>query len=528
MTVTALSAGTPVGRYRLDELVSRGGMGEVWRAYDATLGRSVAVKLLHEGVTDRGDRERFLREARAAAQLSHPNIVSIFDVGEWNGRPFLVMELLNGRTLAEELADRGPLPLEAVRDLGAQAAAGLSAAHAAGIVHRDIKPSNLVHTQDGTLKLVDFGIARVLDEASTRLTATGTIVGTAAYLAPEQARGLASDTRTDLYALGCVLYQLLSGRTPFVGGPTEVMYAHLYTTPEPPSLLRPDVPPDLEAMVLAMLAKDPDLRPQDAAGVRSTLLASPTAATAFAPAAGALSGQAAPPWHPDSPRYGDDRSRADGRGGGTQSLPVEEISGPGDRLDDEPPRRQPVRAALLLLVGIAAVALLVWGGTTWWNSVNRGQGQAGNNQPTAPAGQQESPTESETPTPTANEPASLEPGSPDWLRRLRGVITTLAAVDAIDPEVADKLRGKIDDALENYAEGRPNQARKKVNDLMRDIREAREDGDIAEGTRLDEVVGGLDVLDRLRPDGDGDGGDGDNSGPGNGDGGDGGGRSGEG
>ena len=319
MNVTALSAGTSVGRYRLDELVSRGGMGEVWRAYDATLGRSVAVKLLHEGVTDRGDRERFVREARAAAQLSHPNIVSIFDVGEWNGRPFLVMELLDGQTLAEELADRGPLPLEAVRDLGAQAAAGLAAAHAAGIVHRDIKPSNLVRTREGTLKLVDFGIARVLDEASTRLTATGTIVGTAAYLAPEQARGLVSDARTDLYALGCVLYQLLSGRTPFVGGPTEVMYAHLYTAPEPPSRLRPDVPPELETMVLAMLAKEPDLRPRDAASVRSTLLASPTEAT--------VARMAAPPgpWYSTSPALPDPNrpAGADGwGGGGTQALPA--------------------------------------------------------------------------------------------------------------------------------------------------------------------------------------------------------------
>ncbi|MEQ7125734.1 protein kinase [Actinopolymorpha sp. B11F2] len=271
MNLESAMVGTSVGRYRLDELLSRGGMGEVWRAFDTTLGRPVAVKLLRAGLTDAADKKRFVREARSAAQLSHPNVVAIFDVGDWLGSSYLVMELLEGKTLAEELADNGPLPIADVRDLGAQAAAGLMAAHAAGVVHRDVKPSNLVRTREGTLKVVDFGIARVLNEASTRLTRTGTIVGTAAYIAPEQARGTDADARTDLYALGCVLYQLLAGRTPFVGGPTEVMYAHLYTEPEPVTRLRPDVPADLEALILSLLAKDPANRPADAATVRTAL-----------------------------------------------------------------------------------------------------------------------------------------------------------------------------------------------------------------------------------------------------------------
>jgi serine/threonine-protein kinase len=173
MSVSATRPGTTVGRYRLDELLNTGGMGEVWRAYDTTLGRQVAVKLLLAGVNEPADRRRFIREARAAAQLNHPNVVAIFDVGDWSGRPYLVMELLDGRTLAEELHERGPLPVEEVRDLAAQAASALHAAHSAGVVHRDIKPSNLFRTREGALKILDFGIARVLDEASTRLTVPG-------------------------------------------------------------------------------------------------------------------------------------------------------------------------------------------------------------------------------------------------------------------------------------------------------------------------------------------------------------------
>lgn len=267
-----MAPGASIGRYRLDTLVSRGGMGEVWQAYDETLGRQVALKLLYEDLGERPVGERFLREARAIARLEHPNIVTVHDVGEFEGRPYLVMELLEGRTVADEIDERGPLPVAEVREIGALTAAALRFAHDAGVIHRDVKPANLVLTADVGVKLVDFGLARLVEESDTRLTPAGTAMGTIAYVAPECARGDTIDERSDLYSLGCLLYELLCGRPPFVGELPVVAYAHVQTEPDPPSTHRPDVPPDLETLVMALLAKDPSLRPRDADVVRNYLL----------------------------------------------------------------------------------------------------------------------------------------------------------------------------------------------------------------------------------------------------------------
>ncbi|GAB3408010.1 serine/threonine-protein kinase [Flindersiella endophytica] len=261
-----------IDRYRLQELLSRGGMGEVWRAEDEVLDRPVAVKLLYEDLDASPDRERFLREARAAARLAHPNIVATHDVGEWDGRPYLVMEFLQGRTLAEELEEHGPFPIEAVRELGAQVAAALEGAHEAGIVHRDLKPANLILTSDGELKLIDFGLAWLLDESSERLTPAHTAMGTVTHLAPELAIGGAVDERSDLYSLGCVLYELACGRPPFQGSMAAIVLGHVQDEPDPPSTLRPDIPADLESLILHLLAKEPEHRPPDAGEVRRRLL----------------------------------------------------------------------------------------------------------------------------------------------------------------------------------------------------------------------------------------------------------------
>ncbi|WP_314171813.1 serine/threonine-protein kinase [Streptomyces winkii] len=248
-------------RYRTLELLGRGAMGEVWRAEDTALGREVAVKLLLEQVAMDNAAERFRHEAQTAARLNHPNVVAVYDFDEEDGRAYLVMELVPGRSLRHELAARGALDIDEVRRTGAQAAAGLAAAHAHGVVHRDVKPGNLLLTADGTVKVADFGIARAAMEAGSSMTTTGAVLGTGNYLAPERGMGRDAEPASDVYALGCVLYEMLCGRPPFTGDPAAVVYQHVDQPPQHPAELRPDVPAALAASVLGMLAKDPAARP---------------------------------------------------------------------------------------------------------------------------------------------------------------------------------------------------------------------------------------------------------------------------
>ncbi|MFE6199928.1 serine/threonine-protein kinase [Streptomyces sp. NPDC057838] len=251
------------GRYRLDVEIGRGGMGEVWRAYDETLARAVAVKLLLPQDTDATAASRFRLEAQTAGRLNHPNLVGVLDFGEYDNRLYLVMELVEGDSLAGVLAASGALPAGRVADLAAQAAAGLAAAHAQGIVHRDIKPANLLLDVHGTLKIGDFGIARFLDDPGAALTATGQIVGTGLYLAPERALGQPAGPASDMYSLGCVLYQLLSGRPPFQADTAvALLHQHLDAAPVPPRELGvAGLPPAFENYLLGLLAKHPEDRP---------------------------------------------------------------------------------------------------------------------------------------------------------------------------------------------------------------------------------------------------------------------------
>ncbi|MEK2474215.1 serine/threonine-protein kinase [Streptomyces noursei] len=250
------------GRYRLRDTIGRGAMGEVWRAFDETLGRPVAVKLLLPHDSDPTAPSRFRLEAQTAGSLSHPHVVAVLDFGEHEDRLFLVMELVDGGSLADQLAVSGPLPAEHVTHIAAQAALGLVAAHRQGIVHRDIKPANLLLGADGTLKIADFGIARFLDDSGAALTATGQIVGTSLYLAPERALGRTAGPASDVYSLGCVLYQLLTGRPPFqADSALAVLHQHLDAAPVPPWQLGVDLPPAFESYLLGLLAKEPESRP---------------------------------------------------------------------------------------------------------------------------------------------------------------------------------------------------------------------------------------------------------------------------
>src|SRR5438045_2999898 len=247
------------GRYVIRRRLGSGGMADVYLAEDQELGRQVALKMLNERhAADEQFVERFRREARNAAGLNHPNIVSIFDRGHAEGTYYIAMEFLDGRTLKELLVKNGPTPIPIAIDYSRQILNALSFAHRHGIVHRDIKPHNVVVGLDGRVKVTDFGIAR---SQASQMTEAGSIVGTAQYLSPEQAKGAPVDPRSDLYSLGIVLYEMLTGQVPFTGDtPVEIAMKHLSQVPEPPSKLRPDVPHDLDAVVMRSLAKDPDQR----------------------------------------------------------------------------------------------------------------------------------------------------------------------------------------------------------------------------------------------------------------------------
>ena len=361
-------------RYRLDSRIATGGMGEVWRATDGVLGREVAVKLLkREYADDPTFRSRFETEARNAAALHHPNVASVFDFGELPTtegddapQPYLVMELVRGEPLSALIRNGEPMPAESAVDLITQAAAGITAAHALGIVHRDVKPANLLVTPDGTLKITDFGIARAADAVS--LTQTGQVVGTPQYLSPEQAEGKTATQASDIYSLGVVLYECLAGRRPFDGdSPIATALSHLRDEPPP---LPASVPQHLRETVRVALAKDPAARFASAAAFADALRGGPlrtgqvgpdsssdtsadaptlVAGAATAPLAGAAAAGAAA-WEPEP----DDQYQA-------PTGPPTRTTGPTD--PEPPPRRRAwlpwVAAALAVLVVVLVVARLV-------------------------------------------------------------------------------------------------------------------------------------------------------------------------
>ena len=261
------------GRYELTHLIARGGMAQVYRAMDRQLERPVALKVLFPELSvDRTFVERFRREAQAAANLSHPNIVPVFDWGEDDGSYFIVMEYVEGRPLSAVLRDPQRLSPRQIATIGAGVAAALAFAHRHGVVHRDVKPGNVLITPDGDVKVTDFGIARAMNTEES-LTQTGAVMGTAAYFSPEQAEGKGVDSRSDIYSLGVVLYEMAVGRPPFTGdSPVAVASKHVRDMPVLPREANPTVPPALEAVIMKAMAKDPDDRYGSAEELRADLL----------------------------------------------------------------------------------------------------------------------------------------------------------------------------------------------------------------------------------------------------------------
>ena len=313
------------GRYEIGELLGRGGMAEVHIGRDSRLGRTVAVKMLRPDLArDPSFQARFRREAHSSASLNHPAVVAVYDTGEdqfaGNPVPYIVMEYVEGSTLRDLLASGNRLVPERALEIVDGVLAALAYSHQQGIVHRDIKPANVMLTAAGEVKVMDFGIARLLDDMSATMTQTSAVIGTAQYLSPEQARGEQVDARSDLYSTGCLLYELLTGRPPFVGdSPVSVAYQHVREEPVPPSQVDPDVSPSVDAIVLKSLTKNRDNRYQTADEMRRDIAAAlagrPVAAVLPPPVTASqqtqhttvLPGTSAIP-----PVSGDDR---DGRGG---------------------------------------------------------------------------------------------------------------------------------------------------------------------------------------------------------------------
>lgn len=309
-------------RYELHRRLARGGMSDVYLARDLLLDRPVAVKVLFpEFAKDPKFVERFRREAKAAANLTHPNIVNVYDWGQQGETYFIVMEYVEGRSLAEIIRADGPLDGRRAAEIATDIAAALSFAHRNGVVHRDIKPGNVLVSPQGQVKVADFGIAQAMT-STTHLTQAGSVMGTATYFSPEQAQGKPVDPRSDLYSLGCVLYETLTGEPPFSGDtPVAIAYKHVQDTPVPPTQLNPRVPQPLQAITLQLLAKDPSARYASADDLRGDLaryLEGHKVAAVIPPAAAAGATVAAPAMPPPvvpPPRYDDYDDEPRGRSG---------------------------------------------------------------------------------------------------------------------------------------------------------------------------------------------------------------------
>ncbi|GGS87398.1 Stk1 family PASTA domain-containing Ser/Thr kinase [Streptomyces chromofuscus] len=352
------------GRYELGPVLGRGGMAEVYHAHDTRLGRQVAVKTLRADLArDPSFQARFRREAQSAASLNHPAIVAVYDTGEdyidGVSIPYIVMEYVDGSTLRELLHSGRKLLPERAMEMTIGILQGLEYAHRSGIVHRDIKPANVMLTRNGQVKVMDFGIARAMGDAGMTMTQTAAVIGTAQYLSPEQAKGEQVDARSDLYSTGCLLYELLTVRPPFVGdSPVAVAYQHVREEAQPPSVFDPEITPEMDAIVLRALVKDPNYRYQSAdemrADIEACLDGQPVAATA---AMGAVGYGGYPDEQPTTAL----RSDGHGHAGATTLLPPANPDDGGFGYDDRPDRRRQKKSNTSTILLVVAAVLVLFG-----------------------------------------------------------------------------------------------------------------------------------------------------------------------
>ncbi|MFJ8470335.1 protein kinase [Kitasatospora sp. NPDC094011] len=487
------------GRYELGEILGVGGMATVWRGFDRVLGRQVAVKVLNGGLADDPRfAERFSREAQHAAMLVHPRIVMVFDSGVDQGTPFIVMELVNGRSLAAVLAQQPQLPVERAVGIAAAVCEALAVAHAAQLVHRDIKPGNIMITDDGGVKVVDFGIARA--GSSSNLTQTASVLGTAAYLSPEQATASALDGRTDLYAVGCVLTEMLTGETPFTAEtPVAIAFKHVSEQPLPPSVRRPGLPPALDAVVLRLLAKNPAHRPADATAARAELLSTVPGLAVGDPTAELLATSAAtqllPPVAPAYPAHQDQQHTTllpPQPPAATSVMPALPVMPPAGRPMPTPAptpaparnrRRKPLVLGALGIVGLAGVTALAVtafdepAGNAAATATKKAAPAAASSAaapapaPTAAPTQASAAPTSPTALPTAaptqvvprNQPAELQ------LQSFRQAVAQTQITKERDKQM-DLLR-TLDDASARLNEGNPDDAAQTLRDAQKTIRD---------------------------------------------------------
>jgi serine/threonine protein kinase len=336
-------------RYELGETLGYGGMSEVHHGHDVRLGREVAIKVLRADLArDPQFQERFRREAQNAAALNHPAIVAVYDTGEANTEfgnlPYIVMEYVEGRTLRDIVKTEGPMSQKRAMEVMADVSAALDFSHRHGIVHRDVKPANVMITKNGAVKVMDFGIARAMHDGQSAMTQTAAVIGTAQYLSPEQARGESVDARSDVYAAGCVLYELITGEPPFTGdSPVAVAYQHVREDPKPPSSVNPAVTPELDAVVLKALAKGPANRYQSAAEMRSDLVRT-------------LSGQ-----RPSAPMVMSEDERTQVMN--ADRRPPQRYEEYADEPDEDPKakrRRRTILAIVAVLLVAGVVLLIMW------------------------------------------------------------------------------------------------------------------------------------------------------------------------
>ncbi|MCX4748170.1 protein kinase [Kitasatospora sp. NBC_01287] len=545
------------GRYELVGTLGVGGMATVYHGMDRVLGRPVAVKVLNNALAeDPRFAERFSREAQHAAMLVHPRIAMVFDSGLDQDSPYIVMELVRGRSLGSVLAEQGALPVERAVGIAAAVCEALEVAHGAGLVHRDIKPANVMITDDGGVKVVDFGIARA-SAAGQQLTQTATVLGTAAYLSPEQATAAEVDGRADLYALGCVLTEMLTGQPPFIGDtPVGVAFKQVTEEPPPVSLRRPDVPPALDLVVARLLAKRPADRPADAGAARAELLAAVTVAGAVdrtaellatsAPGADGDRTTVLPPMTaplPEPPPLrvgghggGSGAGHGSAHGGGAHTsvmAPLPDYPGSGFDAGDrsgagagaDAPARRPRRAMALALgaAGLAVVGLV--GALAFANSSS---GSA------APTKQSARPPASATSVVTAPvdpaTPAAALPGTATGTPAKPSPTTPVAAIGALRADMAAAALPKdrqvpllhtLDVASTAAAAGRAPEAVQALKAAQKQVRDLAKKHTVDAQTsaswqhRLDSIITSLNA----QGGGSAAGGNGGNDGGGNGDGG---------